>query len=541
MFESCIDQNFSGCISVMRSGESLLRKAFGYADLPNRLENQLSTRMQTASAGKGFVAVAVMKLVESGVLKLDDRLGDWLKRDWKQIDPAVTIQQLLCHKSGVPDYFDESLMDNYAELWHDLPNYRIRCLEDLVPLFIDKPMQYPAGRKFKYNNTGFVLLSMIIEQAAGVPFDHFLQEHVFRPARMEHTGYYEMDRLPDQCAHAYISDQDANYYSNIYSVDAKGSGAGGAFTTVLDMDRFWTYLMSGQIITPTSVEEMINLYAQDRNQHYGLGFWLDPAGGHRMTPRLDGCDPGVSFVSSCDPYRSLSITIISNLGQDVWQIRQNILDELADYQPDRYLTVKKAESARLADGKTLELLTERLVIRRFQAGDWPDLYEYLSDREVVRYEPYEPMNSEQVKEEARSRADNPDFYAICLRNSGKLIGNLYLRPSDFLSWELGYVFSRQYQGQGYATESVKALLCFAFEQLKARRITAACSTKNIRSWQLLERLNMRREGCLLENIWFKRNTQGEPEWLDSYLYAILKTEWQTSEPLSSGKNNGELK
>ena len=188
--------------------------------------------------------------------------------------------------------------------------------------------------------------------------------------------------------------------------------------------------------------------------------------------------------------------------------------------------------ARLADGKTTKLMTQRLAIRRFTTEDWPDLYAYLSDNEVVKYEPYAPMDREQARQEASVRADNPNFYAVCLRENGTLIGNLFLEPLEFSSWELGYVFNRQYQKQGYATESVNALLKFAFQHLKARRITAACSTKNVRSWQLLERLGMRREGLMLQNIWFKKNAKGEPEWLDSYLYAILKSEWQNAEQRS---------
>ena len=172
------------------------------------------------------------------------------------------------------------------------------------------------------------------------------------------------------------------------------------------------------------------------------------------------------------------------------------------------------------------LMTERLLIRRFRASDGLDLYEYLSDETVVYYEPYETYSEEQARQEAIDRAGHPSFYAVCLRNNGKLIGNLYLGGSDFDTWELGYVFNRQYHNQGYATESAKALLQYAFDHLGARRIIASCALENHASWHLLERLGMRREGLQLQNIWFKRNRQGEPQWLDSCLYAILKSEWR---------------
>lgn len=175
------------------------------------------------------------------------------------------------------------------------------------------------------------------------------------------------------------------------------------------------------------------------------------------------------------------------------------------------------------------IFTKRLLIRRFAASDWKDLYEYLSDEEVVKFEPYEVFTEEQARKEAGSRETNEAFYAVCLKDSGKLIGNLYLSRGDFETWELGYVFNRRYQGRGYASESAGRLVDHAFGQLGARRIIAMCNPANISSWKLLERLNMRREGKLLQNIYFKLDENGAPIWLDTYEYAILKSEWDDSD------------
>lgn len=171
------------------------------------------------------------------------------------------------------------------------------------------------------------------------------------------------------------------------------------------------------------------------------------------------------------------------------------------------------------------IITDRLIIRKFEKNDWHDLYEYLSDKEVVKYEPYDVYSENQAKEEAVRRSKDESFYAVCLKENGKLIGNLYLCKGAFDTWELGYVFNRKYQGKGYATESAKALLDYAFKHLGARRIIAMCSRENERSWKLLERLHMRREGLLLQNIYFKTDSSGMPVWLDTYEYAILKEEW----------------
>lgn len=172
------------------------------------------------------------------------------------------------------------------------------------------------------------------------------------------------------------------------------------------------------------------------------------------------------------------------------------------------------------------ICSERLFLRRFQPSDYLDLYEYLSDPEVVRFEPYDPFTLKQSKLEAQNRANSPSYWAVCLADTNKVIGNLYLNKEEFETYELGYVFNRLYHKHGYATESCEALLHYAFETLNIRRVIALCSTENSDSWELMERLNMRREGCFLENVAFKEDENGNPVYFNSYQYAILKSEYQ---------------
>lgn len=171
----------------------------------------------------------------------------------------------------------------------------------------------------------------------------------------------------------------------------------------------------------------------------------------------------------------------------------------------------------------------RLKIRRFLPEDRQDLFEYLSQPEVVKYEPYEVFTPEQAKREAARRANDASFWAVCLRDSGKLIGNIYLAQQDFDTWELGYVFNCAYQGKGFAAEAAKALIEDAFANRGARRIVAMCNPLNTASWRLLDRLGMRREGHLIKNIWFFKDESGRPIWQDTYEYAILKEEWPQTE------------
>ncbi|MCY9547201.1 serine hydrolase domain-containing protein [Lysinibacillus xylanilyticus] len=322
-FDECINEDFSGVISVTQNGKNVYRKAFGYADLPNKVSNEIDTRFGTASAGKVFVAIAILQLIEQSRISFDSCIGDILNFDLKNIDPHITIRQLLNHTSGIPDYFDESVMEDYDELWIDYPNYKIRTSSDIIPLFIHKPMMYPAGDRFQYNNTGFVVLGLIVEAITGSSFDIYLNEHIFIPCGMLNTGYYELDRLPAQCANGYVYDDSRKeFYTNIYSVDVKGTGAGGAFTTVIDVEKFWASLMKGQLISKQMLKEMLT--PQVKEECYGYGIWLDKKEDGMFDYHFEGCDPGISFYSSYDKQQDSLITLVSNFGCNVWKVFRDI-------------------------------------------------------------------------------------------------------------------------------------------------------------------------------------------------------------------------
>ncbi len=176
----------------------------------------------------------------------------------------------------------------------------------------------------------------------------------------------------------------------------------------------------------------------------------------------------------------------------------------------------------------ISIKTQRLYIRRFKHTDANDLYDYLSKEEVVRFEPYPVYSKEQCVSEAISRADNETMFAVCLKDSRKLIGNLYFaksQPKEIMTWELGYVFNSNFWGRGYAQEACRGILEYAFNTLGAHRIISRCNPKNVASWKLLERLKFRREGHLVKNIYFETNSEGKPLWKDTYLYAMLGVEY----------------
>lgn len=172
------------------------------------------------------------------------------------------------------------------------------------------------------------------------------------------------------------------------------------------------------------------------------------------------------------------------------------------------------------DHKDTILETGRLVLRRYRESDLQDLFEYLSDPEVVRYEPYKPKTLEEAREDLAWRVSTEEMVAVELKSSGKMIGNVYLGRRDFEALEIGYVFNRAYWGQGFAAESCRALIGLAFQK-GVHRVFAECDPQNPASWRLLEALGFKREGHLRQNVYFWVDGDGRPVWKDTYVYGLL--------------------
>ena len=135
---------------------------------------------------------------------------------------------------------------------------------------------------------------------------------------------------------------------------------------------------------------------------------------------------------------------------------------------------------------------------------------------------------EMCRQEAIRRSQDDAFWAVCLYENNKVIGNVYFEqqnPTEFMTWEIGYVFNPEYYGKGYATEACRRIMQYAFENLGAHRIIGMCSPKNSASWRLMERLHMRREGYFKKPAFFKKDRDGKPLWHDAYQYSLLEEEW----------------
>ncbi|WP_042142293.1 serine hydrolase [Paucisalibacillus sp. EB02] len=312
---------FSGVIQVHHNGTVLHESAHGYSNRSEKLKNTPNTRFGIASGCKVFTAVGIGILVDEGKLSFQTRLEDCLDIDFPHFSKDVTIQHLLTHTSGMPDYFDESVMEDFAELWLERPMYLMQNLKDFLPMFQSREMIFNPGEKFHYNNAGFIVLGLVIEQISGMSFTDFIESKVFAKAGMNHSGYFSLDQLPGDTAIGYIDDKEnGTWKSNIYSIPVKGGADGGAFITADDMMKFWNALFGNKLLSKDTTEKLLTPHAESgEDEYYGYGIWIDMQDGNITRQHVMGYDPGVNFHAAVYP-NGHKVVITSNQSDGAYDI-----------------------------------------------------------------------------------------------------------------------------------------------------------------------------------------------------------------------------
>jgi CubicO group peptidase (beta-lactamase class C family) len=320
--------DFSGAALVQEGNGHTATASFGYANRSDQLKNNAETRFGIASGCKLFTAIAVCQLVEEGKFTFDSKLGDCLDIEFPSFSNEITIHHLLTHTSGIPDYFDEDVMDDFEELWIKRPMYHIRSLKDFLPMFQNEQMKSAPGQSFHYNNAGYILLGMIVEQASRMEFTEYVQEHIFNRAGMTDTGYFSFDVLPSNTALGYIDLPDGTWKTNIYSLPVKGGSDGGAYVTVKDMHKLWKALFNQVLLTEETLNNLLTPHVQvNETGYYGYGVWIKKKDDQVMKYHVMGYDPGVSFHSGYYPATKTIAVVCSNQSKGAFDITRVIEEQ----------------------------------------------------------------------------------------------------------------------------------------------------------------------------------------------------------------------
>ena len=314
---------FSGVVRVDRSGTVELAKAYGLADRRHGIPNTIDTQFGIASGTKGLTALAVVSLIEDGSLELRTTARSVLGEDLPLIGDDVTIEQLLSHRSGIGDYFDEDAIEQVTDYVLPVPVHELATTEAFLAVLDGHPQAFPPGERFAYNNGGYVVLALIAERASGAPFHELVRRRVCEPAGMAETEFLRSDELPGRAALGYLTADGAR--TNVFHLPVRGSGDGGIYSTASDVSSLWGAFFAGRIVSSDWVTEMVRARSDvpSESLRYGLGFWIHPSGD---VVELHGYDAGVSFRSTHDPRSMTTRTVISNTSEGTWPI-ETLLDE----------------------------------------------------------------------------------------------------------------------------------------------------------------------------------------------------------------------
>ena len=308
---------FSGVVRIDRGDEVVVDKAYGLAHRGYEIPNKADTRFAIASGVKGLTALAVVSLVEDGTLELTTTARSILGADLPLVDDAVTVEQLLAHRSGIGDYYDEDVPGEITDYVLPVPVHRLVDTEAYVSVLGGYPTKFAPDERFSYCNGGFVVLALIAERASGVPFHELVARRVCEPAAMRDTAFLRSDELPGGTAVGYLAADGLR--TNVLHLPVRGSGDGGIYTTAADVRAFWEALFAGRIVAREWVAEMTRPRSDspEDDRRYGLGFWLH---GTTDAVMLEGYDAGVSFRSLHDPVAGVTATVISNWSNGAWPL-----------------------------------------------------------------------------------------------------------------------------------------------------------------------------------------------------------------------------
>lgn len=262
-------------VAVIKDGQLAHGKGYGLANLEWSIPVQPDTVFGLASLTKQFTATAILLLEQQGLLRLEDPVTRFLP-NYPTQGHTITVAHLLTHTSGIVPYNE---IDNFFALYLR----KQFSHEEILALFQDLPLEFAPGTRYKYNNSGYYLLGMIIEILSGKKYEQFLQEQIFAPVGMQDTHYMWNEVVIPRRAGGYVKIEQG--YRIVPYLDMTIPFSGGAIgSTLTDLVRWDAALEQGQVLSKPLLKRMYTptLLANGTTTEYGFGWGVGDYRGHRV-------------------------------------------------------------------------------------------------------------------------------------------------------------------------------------------------------------------------------------------------------------------
>jgi CubicO group peptidase (beta-lactamase class C family) len=309
-------------VLVVHNGRTVFRRGYGVTDLRTLQRIDDHTDFRLASFTKQFTAACIMLLARDGKLHYDDHLTDFFP-DFPAYGKSITVRNLLNHTSGLQDY-DDLLMKQYP----DTPPEKVPQIHDAGVLKLleqQTTLEFPAGTKWEYSNSGYALLAMIVEKVSGMPFGQFLQERIFTPLQMKNTLAYENGKndVPHR-AYGHTKIEDTKKADGWRETDQSPTSAvlgdGGIYSSIDDLAKWDRALREHTLLSEVEMRPALTpvqpaagpaKLPEGPSVSYGFGWFLDPYQGHKRMSH-DGSTIGFRTTIQRFPDDRLAVVILAN-------------------------------------------------------------------------------------------------------------------------------------------------------------------------------------------------------------------------------------
>jgi len=259
-------------LAVLTNGVVAKAQGYGWADEEGKVAVATNTLFQIQSVTKIFTATATMLLAEEGKIDIDKKISaylDNLPKAWSN----VTVRHLLTHTSGIKDFINEPTVDLTKDVTPD----------EIVQSLSKLPLNFQPGEEYRYSNTGYQLLGMIIHRLTGMPWHEFVRRRVLVPAGMASTRVNSLDvQVP--VAHGYCWEKDKMRPGYPVAMSILSYPGGGLLSSVVDLAA-WDRCLYGETVLKRSVLEKMwtpATFNSGAKSEYGLGWWVEDYHGHRF-------------------------------------------------------------------------------------------------------------------------------------------------------------------------------------------------------------------------------------------------------------------
>lgn len=284
-------------------GDELWAKGFGYADLENQSPARAESMYRLASVTKPMTAAAILQLAEKGKINLDAEVQTYVPYFPKKNFP-VTVRQLLGHLGGISHYKDYNAEGRIKEP---------KTTREAIAIFENFDLVAEPGTRFSYTSYGYNLLGAVIEGASGASYGEYMRENVWKPLGMDNIRMDDPREIIPNRVRGY--ELNAGKIRNSEFVDISSRfAAGGTRGSVIDLLKFGRGINEGKILSPSSLDLMLNSMVTKSGNftNYSAGWDTAPTGGHFAIAHSGGQQETSTFLLNF-PRRNLVIAVMSNL------------------------------------------------------------------------------------------------------------------------------------------------------------------------------------------------------------------------------------